>query len=76
MLSPKPARVTMTNIKAFIIGALLGTILGAAVLGAAIHFVLIGLAVVGAGAVALRGRRRLLARRHPRKGLDERGEAA
>jgi hypothetical protein len=66
----------MTNIKAFIIGVLSGTILGTTVLGATIHFLLIGLAVVGAGAVALHGRRRLLSRRHPRKGLDERGEAA
>jgi hypothetical protein len=66
----------MNNIKAFIIGALFGTILGATVLGATIHFVLIGLAVVGAGAVALRGRRRLSSRRHPPKALDERGEAA
>ena len=66
----------MTNIKTFIFGALVGTILGATLLGATIHFLLIGLAVVGAGAVALRGRRRLSSRRHPQKALDERGGAA
>jgi hypothetical protein len=66
----------MNNIKTFIIGALFGAILGATVLGATIHFLLIGLVVVGAGTVALRGRRRLLSRRHPHKGLNERGEAA
>jgi LPXTG-motif cell wall-anchored protein len=65
----------MTNIKAFIIGALSG-VLGATILGATIHFLLIGLAVVGAGAVALRRRRRLLSRRHRHKAVDERGQVA
>jgi hypothetical protein len=43
----------MTNIKMFIIGALLGTILGATLLGAIAHFLLIGLAIVGAATATL-----------------------
>jgi hypothetical protein len=50
----------MTSIKTFVLGALFGTFLGATFLGAISHLLVIGLAVLGAGAVALHdGRRRL-----------------
>jgi hypothetical protein len=59
----------MTKIKTFLIGALFGTILGATVFGATFHFLLIGIAVLGVGAVVLRGRRRLLSQRDTHKSL-------
>jgi hypothetical protein len=57
----------MTGIKTFIIGALAGTIIGAAVFGAIFHLLLVGFAVFGVGAVVLGGRRRRLLR-HERHG--------
>jgi hypothetical protein len=50
----------MTSVKIFVLGVLLGTLFGATFLGAISHFLVIGLAVVGASAVALAGRRRHL----------------
>jgi hypothetical protein len=53
----------VTSIKTFIFGALFGTFLGATFLGAISHLLMIGLAILGAGAVALHtGRRRLSGR--------------
>lgn len=52
--------------KIFIGGAVLGAVLGATVLASIAHLLLIGLAVVGAGAVLYRGRRRLVAARPAR----------
>jgi hypothetical protein len=59
----------MTNIKMFIIGALLGTILGATFLGAIAHFLLIGLAVVGAATATLAIRRHRLPKARAHKDL-------
>jgi hypothetical protein len=59
----------MTRIKMFIIGALVWTLFGATFLGAISHLLVIALAVVGAGAVALESRRRAPGRRS-RKGLN------
>jgi hypothetical protein len=57
----------MTSTKPFIVGVLIGTLLGATFLGALSHLLVIGLAVLGAGAVALHGmRRRLLGRSEPK----------
>lgn len=53
----------MTSIKAFILGALFGTFLGATFLGAISHLLVIGLVVLGAGAAALHGGRRRLSER-------------
>jgi hypothetical protein len=52
----------MTSVKMFAIGALLGTLFGATFLGAISHLLVIALAVVGASALALAGRRRRLER--------------
>ena len=57
----------MTNIKIFVTGALLGTLLGATFLGAISHLLVIGLAVVGISALALAGRRRHLPEAHAQK---------
>jgi hypothetical protein len=43
----------MTNVKVFIMGALLGTFFGATFLSAISHFLVIGLAVVGAATATL-----------------------
>lgn len=45
----------MTSVKMFVIGALLGTLFGATFLGAISHLLIIALAVVGAGALAMAG---------------------
>ena len=58
----------MTSVKMFVTGALLGTLFGATFLGAISHLLIIALAVVGAGALALAGRRRRLGRSR-RQGL-------
>jgi hypothetical protein len=50
----------MTAVKTFVIGVLVGTIFGATFLGAISHLLVISLAVVGAGALTLAGRRRRL----------------
>jgi uncharacterized protein (DUF2062 family) len=60
----------MNGIKTFITGALLGTLLGATFLGAISHLLVIALALAGAGALALHGRRRRLSERRNRKGLN------
>jgi mannose/fructose/N-acetylgalactosamine-specific phosphotransferase system component IIC len=52
----------MTNIKTFIIGALLGTLVGAFFLGAIAQFFIVGLAIVGAVTAALAIRRHRLPR--------------
>jgi|GraSoiStandDraft_30_1057271.scaffolds.fasta_scaffold1757464_1 hypothetical protein len=64
----------MTNVKMFIMGALSGTLFGATFLGALSHLLIIALAIVGAGALALAGRRRQLGR-SSRKGLTTPPEA-
>ena len=57
----------MTTIKTFLIGALAGTILGATLLGAISHLLIIILALFGAGTIALHSRRRrLTAARSPK----------
>ena len=57
----------MTTIKTFLIGALAGTILGATLLGAISHLLIITLALFGAGTIALHSRRRrMTAGRHPK----------
>jgi uncharacterized membrane protein YfcA len=48
--------------KIFVLGAVVGAVLGATVLASIAHLLLIGLALVGAGALLYRGRRRLVAR--------------
>lgn len=47
----------MSQAKTFIVGAVLGAIVGAAFLSSIVHFLVIGLVVVGAGALFFRGRR-------------------
>ena len=54
--------MNMSQAKTFLLGAALGTVFGAAVLGSIAHVLLIGLAVAGAGAVVHRGRRLVLHR--------------
>lgn len=56
----------MTSVKIFVLGVLLGTLFGATFLGAISHLLVIGLAVVGVGAVALAGRRLHLPARGPK----------
>jgi hypothetical protein len=53
----------MSRIKSFIIGALLGTVVGAAFFGAIFHLLLVGCAGLGVGVAVHGGRRRLLTRR-------------
>jgi uncharacterized membrane protein YfcA len=48
--------------KIFVLGAVLGVVFGATVLASIGHLLLIGLALVGAGALLYRGRRRMVAR--------------
>jgi uncharacterized membrane protein YfcA len=52
----------LSQAKIFIIGAVLGAVVGATVLASIAHLLLIGLAVLGAGALVHRGRRHLRAR--------------
>ena len=59
----------MTSTKPFIVGILIGTLFGATFLGALSHLLVIGLAVVGAGGVALHGVRRRLVGRSEHKSL-------
>jgi hypothetical protein len=47
----------MTSIKTFVTGALVGTFLGATFLGAISHLLVIGLAILGVGALVLHGAR-------------------
>ena len=48
--------------KIFVLGAVLGAVFGATVLASIAHLLLIGLALVGVGALVYRGRRRLVTR--------------
>jgi len=48
--------------KIFVVGAVLGAVFGATVLASIAHLLLIGLALVGVGALVYRGRRRLVTR--------------
>ena len=52
----------MTAVKTFVIGVLVGTVLGATLLGTISHLLIIALAFFGAGALALTRRRRRLER--------------
>ena len=52
--------LTMTNVKVFIMGVLSGTLFGATFLSAISHFVILGLAVVGAATATLVIRRHRL----------------
>jgi hypothetical protein len=49
----------MSTVKTFLIGVLVGTIFGATFLSAISHLLVIALAVVGAAALTVAGRRRL-----------------
>ena len=60
----------MTAIKTFVIGALAGTIFGATFLGAVSHLLILALALVGVGTLALQGRRRRISGRRNRKDLN------
>jgi hypothetical protein len=59
----------MTRVKTFILGALAGVVLGATVLGAIFHLVLIGAVVAGVVAGGLYGRRRVISARRTQKAL-------
>ena len=59
----------MTNVKVFIMGALLGTLFGAAFLGAISHLLVVGLAVVGAATATLSIRRHRLPKARGHKAL-------
>jgi len=48
--------------KIFVLGAFRGAVFGATVLASIAHLLLIGLALVGVGALVYRGRRRLVTR--------------
>jgi hypothetical protein len=52
----------LAQIKSFGLGAILGILLGATVLGAFASFLVIGLVLFGAGTAAFRGRRWVLRR--------------
>jgi uncharacterized membrane protein YfcA len=52
----------LLRVKIFIVGAVLGAVFGATLLASIAHLLLIGLAVVGTGAVLVRGRRLVSAR--------------
>jgi len=59
----------VAQVKSFGLGAILGILLGATVLGAFASLLLVGAVVLGAGAAACRGRRGILRRSRP---ADER----
>jgi hypothetical protein len=59
----------MSQVKVFIVGAVLGVVFGATVLGAIAHFVLIGFAALGIGLVVHRGRRLVVHRAEDRNQL-------
>jgi hypothetical protein len=59
----------MTNVKVFMMGALLGTLFGATFLSAISHFLVIGLAVVGAATAPLAIRRHRLPKARAHKDL-------
>jgi hypothetical protein len=59
----------MTSIKPFIVGALIGTLFGATFVGGLSNLLVIGLAVLGAGGVALHAARRRLAGHSEHKSL-------
>ena len=63
--------MNMPQAKTFFLGAALGTVFGAAVLGSIAHVLLIGLAVAGAGAVVHCGRRLVLHRAEDEKRLED-----
>jgi hypothetical protein len=52
----------VSQAKIFVLGAVLGTVFGATVLGAVAHLVLIGFALAGLGVAAYHGRRLVLRR--------------
>lgn len=61
--------MNISQAKIFIVGAVLGAVFGAAVLGPVIHFLLIGVVVAGTSAVLYRGRRVVLGRSRNQKRL-------
>jgi uncharacterized membrane protein YfcA len=61
--------MNISQAKVFVVGAVLGAVFGAAVLGPAIHFLLIGVVVAGTGAVLYRSRRVILGRSRDEKRL-------
>ena len=61
--------MNISQLKIFVFGAVLGTVLGATVLASIAHVLLLGLAVAGAAAVVHRGRRLALHRAESGKRL-------
>lgn len=64
-----PSRVRISQIRVFFLGAVVGAVFGAIVLGPVVHFLLIGAIVAGVGAALYRGRRIVLARTRADKRL-------
>ena len=60
----------LSQAKSFFLGAVLGAVLGATVLGAVAHLLLIGFALAGLGVAAHHGRRVVLRRARADKGLQ------
>ena len=60
----------LSQAKIFFLGAVVGTVLGATVLGAVAHLLLIGFALAGLGVAAYHGRRLVLRRAHADKRLQ------
>jgi hypothetical protein len=63
--------MNMPQAKIFLLGAVLGTVFGATVLGSIAHVLLIGLAVAGVAAVVHRGRRLVLHGAENEKRLED-----
>jgi hypothetical protein len=64
------ADMNVSQAKVFIVGGVIGAVLGAAFLGPILHLVLIGAAVAGLGLAFYRGRRLVLRRTKDEKHLN------
>lgn len=60
----------LSQAKIFVLGAILGAVFGATVLGAVAHLLLIGVALAGLGVAAYHGRRLVLRRARADKRLE------